>query len=86
VRQVLWVARAASALALFALAVWLVATGGQLFFALPGMAAKSVAHALTGTADGPVATLLFLLFAALYLGGIGGILLGVSQPFRRRRL
>ncbi|MCS6801266.1 MAG: hypothetical protein RMM58_02205 [Chloroflexota bacterium] len=83
-RLLLWVVRAASMLALFALAVWLVATGGQLFFYLPGLAAKSAAHALTGASSGPVATLFFLLFAALYLGLVGGILFGMTLPFRRR--
>ena len=70
---------------LFGLAVWLVATGGQLFFMLPGMAAKTVAHALTGTTEGPLATLLFLLFVALYVAIIGGVLVTVIRPFSRRR-
>jgi hypothetical protein len=71
--------------ALFALAVWLVATGGQLFFYLPGLAAKTVAHTLSGRSDGPLATLFFLVFAACYVGAIGGVLVGLIQPFNRFR-
>lgn len=59
--------------ALFALAVAAVTFGGQIFYAVPGLVAKNVAYLLVGTEQGPVATLLFLLFAAFYLSGIGAV-------------
>ncbi|GIW05280.1 MAG: hypothetical protein KatS3mg060_0085 [Dehalococcoidia bacterium] len=84
-RLVLRTLRLVGLLLLFALAVWLVATGGQLFFYLPSVAAKRVTYALTGASEGPIAMLLFVLFATLYVTAIGGILFTIVQPFNRRR-
>jgi hypothetical protein len=70
---------------LFLVAVVLVATGGKYLFYLPGMAAKTLASTLTGSEEGPLATLFFLLFAGVYVGAIGGLLLGLTYPFGRQR-
>ncbi|MFN8534007.1 MAG: hypothetical protein U0556_10710 [Dehalococcoidia bacterium] len=77
--------RLAALAVLFGLAVLLVATGGQIVFQPPSLAARSVAYSLTGASDGPVATLLFLVFAALYVGAIAGMIVTIIRPFGRRR-
>lgn len=74
--------RAVLFVSLFGLAVATVTFGGQIFYAVPGMAAKNVAYMLFGTEQGPLATLLFLVFAAVYLSSIGVVvwLLLVKLP------
>ncbi len=77
--------RTLGALLLFAAAVYLFMVGGQAFFSPPDMAAREVGHWITGAYDGPVKTVLFGVFAALYVGVIGLVLLAITLPLGHRR-